>query len=115
MQMGFRTVLIVLALMLAGSCSNDGDSSNTCRLFPDDCFDGRAGAFCESDRECRGFCCTDGANCGGGMCTYACDIDEDCPFDMGCEHNVCFYLCDDDLDCAEGQRCEHGNTVCEWP
>ncbi len=105
-------VLVVLTALFAG-CGYDEDSSDTCRFEPAFCEDGRAGAFCNNDRDCRGTCCTTG-NCGGGMCTYSCFDDRDCPSDMGCEHNVCFYYCRYDDDCAVGQRCEHDNTVCEW-
>lgn len=61
----------------------------------------------------EGICC-DSDNCGGGMCTYSCDHDEDCPPTMACEHHVCVYMCDSDADCASGWECEHDNTVCEW-
>lgn len=86
----------------------------TCRLHPEDCPGGEAGAFCDKDSDCAGFCCKDNGNCDGGMCTYECDVDADCPPTMACEHDMCFYLCDHDSDCASGQSCEHGNTICEW-
>ena len=94
-----------------GACVND---SEICRFEPERCPGGNAGAFCDSDADCRGFCCEDEENCDGGMCTYACDNDGDCPPDMRCEHDMCFFACNSDDDCAPGQSCEHGNTVCEW-
>lgn len=103
-------VLAALVTLAAG-CS----SGSKCRFEPERCHSGQVGAFCDDDRDCRGFCCTDDNNCNGGMCTYACDDDRDCPSDMRCEHDMCFYACDDDRDCAIGQSCEHGDTICEWP
>jgi hypothetical protein len=93
------------------ACNN----AEVCRFEPEKCRNGFVGAFCDSDKDCDGFCCTDDANCNGGMCTYACDRDDDCPPDMRCEHKMCFYACGTDDDCAIGQSCEHGNTICEWP
>ena len=107
--------LVAAAGLFPGACSCDGDSSDTCRFNPDECDDGRAGAFCDSDDDCRDICCTDAANCAGGMCTFSCLDDFDCPSDMACQHDMCFYSCEFDDDCAVGQTCEHGNTVCEWP
>lgn len=76
---------------------------------------GGMGALCEVDAECKsGFCCDDGTNCAGGMCTAPCDVDLDCPTNMLCEHHVCFFACDSDADCADGMSCEHKNRVCEW-
>lgn len=99
-----------LALSISGCSPGDG-----CRFQPESC-GGDVGANCAVDRDCAdGYCCTESANCGGGMCTIACNDDLDCPGFMGCEHHVCFFLCDVDEDCAVGQSCEHGNTVCEWP
>jgi hypothetical protein len=102
--------LFLLALLAPGCADND-----VCRYEPERCSDGEAGAFCQTDQDCRGICCKDQANCASGMCTYPCKDDVDCPADMACEHDLCFYRCQHDDECAIGQKCEHGNTVCEWP
>jgi hypothetical protein len=106
-------VLLALASLIAG-CS-DNVSPDVCRFDPASCTNGEAGAFCLTDHDCIGICCTARSNCAGGMCTYACRDDRDCPLNMACEHDVCFYRCEYDTDCAFGQSCEHDNTVCEWP
>lgn len=102
----------VLAGVLVAGCDDDIE---TCRFDPEDCRGG-IGGFCDDRGDCdTGECCTEEANCGGGMCTFSCDRHEDCPDDMRCEHNTCFFACDSDEDCAEGMSCEHDQTVCEWP
>ncbi|MDH5672729.1 MAG: hypothetical protein OEZ06_11305 [Myxococcales bacterium] len=110
---------LVVAMTLLWACGGGGDddglTSDMCRFEPENCSEGRAGAFCERDADCQGICCTDDGNCAGGMCTFGCRDDRDCPVDMACEHDVCFYTCRDDLDCAQGMSCEHGGTICEWP
>lgn len=107
-----RAGVCSLVLWLLAGCTADPD---VCRFEPERCVDGEAGAFCTSDRDCVGMCCTDKSNCAAGMCTFSCNDDRDCPPDMACEHDVCFFRCSADADCAVGQRCEHGHTVCEWP
>ena len=109
--------LVAFVVACAGSLSVQGcrTVADVCRFEPDRCPSGEPGAECIDDRDCFGFCCTDGSNCRGGMCTYACQNNEDCPRDMACEHDMCFFACEFDEDCAVGQSCEHGNTVCEWP
>jgi len=101
---------LVATALLLGSC---GYNTTKCRLDPEACL-GYPGGFCEDERDCRaGTCCTSN-NCGGGMCTYTCDEDVDCPPTMRCKHDTCFYACESDLDCASGMSCEHDNTICEW-
>jgi hypothetical protein len=93
-----QTALFFGLLFLAScACGRDGDPGAPCEVHDD----------CES-----GFCCGSD-HCGGGMCTYPCHDDRDCPPDMGCEHETCFFRCDGDRDCAPGETCEHGDTVCE--
>jgi hypothetical protein len=106
------TATLALGLAVAGGCTPA--SSDQCRLYPEVCH-GEAGSFCDSDYDCIGICCKQASNCGGGMCTFSCQNDLDCPMDMACEHRVCFYRCRMDSDCAVGQQCEHDNTICEWP
>ncbi len=89
------------------------DDFEYCRQNPQDC-PGDIGGPCDVDDDCLdGVCCKD-KNCGGGMCTYPCKDDLDCPDVMACEHKVCFFSCIDDLDCGAGQSCEHGHTICEY-
>jgi hypothetical protein len=108
------TVLFAAAAVACGDDDSD-ERYYACRYHPASCAGG-VGAFCDVDRDCiSGFCCTKESNCGGGMCTFACRGDRDCPPDMACEHDVCFFRCSSDRDCAVGQSCEHGHSVCEWP
>lgn len=112
----FARVLVLCCGLLTGiGVAACADPAEVCRFDPEGCPNGFAGAFCESDKDCQGFCCTDNNNCDGGMCTFECKSDDDCPVEMACEHDMCFYRCDSDNDCADGQKCEHGKTVCEWP
>jgi hypothetical protein len=108
--------LSLALLAVVGGCGDDDYPYGVgCRYDPAGCYGG-PGGVCETHADCEsGYCCTDASNCGGGMCTWHCSNDIDCPRDMGCEHHMCFYLCASDADCAVGQRCEHGHTVCEWP
>jgi hypothetical protein len=110
------TAALPLALLVASGCDDDDYPYGTgCRFDPADCYGG-PGGFCDRNADCESeFCCTDQSNCGGGMCTWRCANDGDCPRDMACEHDLCFYRCASDADCAVGQSCEHGRTVCEWP
>ena len=104
---------LIVALVLALCCAACTGEPEYCRFDPG--CGGGIGATCRSYDDCSdGFCC-DSGNCGGGMCTYRCDVDADCPPEMACEHDVCFFTCRSDADCARGMSCEHGNTVCEWP
>jgi hypothetical protein len=113
--------LLALGLVLLASCSDDDrigpgyGAYSACRFDPLSC-PGNPGGACRVDADCStGQCCTERANCGGGMCVLACRGDADCPADMACEHAMCFFRCRGDGDCAVGQRCEHGHRVCEWP
>lgn len=108
------SMILILLIVVAAGCRNE-ISSEECRLEPESC-SGGAGAFCEEDQDCSPelACCTDNDNCGDGMCTATCSVDEDCPVDMRCEHDLCFYACESDDDCAPEMSCEHNNTVCEW-
>ena len=106
---------VFLCLIVGSFGCRDEISSDDCRLDPESCRGG-AGGLCSDDRDCASEleCCRDNDNCGDGMCTATCDVNDDCPVDMRCKHNLCFYACDDDDECAPGMSCEHDNTVCEW-
>ena len=111
-------LLLAFLLTLAATAACTPAPSERCRFDPTAC-GGNVGGACHTDDDCfHGQCCTDGANCAGGMCTLPCSVDTECPDFMACEHNICFFACDADTDCATGQTCEHhdGNRgVCEWP
>ncbi|MCA9717360.1 MAG: hypothetical protein H6713_41640 [Myxococcales bacterium] len=107
--LGVASILLIGGL-LGAAC---GDPYTDCRFDPH-CGSGGIGSFCNNDAECFNSECCESDNCGGGMCTFRCDHDVDCPAEMLCEHGTCFFICNSDLDCANGQSCEHGNTVCEW-
>ena len=118
--MGAITLIAASTIVCVGACGGDpspyyggGDVNLECRESPADC-DGDVGGACGDDFDCfDGVCCSD-KNCGGGMCTYLCDGDLDCPGGMACEHGYCFFECDGDGDCGPGQKCEHGKTICEY-
>jgi hypothetical protein len=109
-----------LLALFSASCGDDdgvapGYAYSQCRFDPVACT-GAPGGACRVDVDCStGFCCTERANCGGGMCAVRCRGDADCPMDMACEHEMCFFRCRSNADCAAGQHCAHGHTVCEWP
>jgi len=110
-------VALLGALLASPLACNDTplryDDDWDCSYDPRNCDSGDLGAYCHSNAECdTGWCC-ESKECGGGMCTYSCDRDNDCPADMGCEHHTCFFYCHNDNDCAAGQKCEH-KRVCEW-
>lgn len=106
-------VALTCGAVLAASCDDDGAVDLGCRESPADC-EGQIGGDCEDGGECfEGECCRD-KNCGGGMCTFACKDDVDCPEGMACEHSYCFFTCSRDEDCGPGQSCEHKNTICEY-
>jgi hypothetical protein len=70
------------------------------------------GALCRAHADCAtGFCCTS-PPC-GGMCTYSCRHDVDCPYGTLCADGACFWACTDTLDCAPGYSCKHAHTVCQ--
>lgn len=103
-------------MFAALGCDDDENPywNNECRFDPSYCRGGLGGS-CRGNVDCfEGSCCT-AKHCGGGMCTFSCNTDNQCPIDMACEHNVCLFMCRDDFDCAVGQRCEHAHSVCEWP
>lgn len=115
-----RRTSVILGLfcvvLLTMHCGGSSVASDLCRLNPKNC-GGGAGTLCNDDRGCGVglICCTQKGNCGGGMCTFQCKADTDCPATMRCEHDVCFYRCERDEDCAPGMSCEHKNTICEYP
>jgi hypothetical protein len=118
------TMALALILFAVATCGDDersdppadnGSADDFCRENPGDC-DGDIGGSCTRTEDCvDGVCCTDNANCNGGMCLYSCDRTADCPSNQRCEHGQCFFSCDRDSDCGAGQTCEHMNTVCEYP
>jgi len=120
MAPSIRTLPAVFLLLFAAATCDDrsdtyegGDVDTHCRENPGDC-EGDVGGDCASTDDCSdGLCCRD-KNCGGGMCTYSCGNNGDCPSSMLCEHGYCFFTCGADRNCGPGQSCEHGETVCEY-
>ncbi|MFZ5894121.1 MAG: hypothetical protein ACOY0T_23880 [Myxococcota bacterium] len=72
------------------------------------------GALCSNPYDCgSGFCCKS-PPCGGGMCTYACRDDFDCPNGARCDGGACFWACFDDRECAPRQSCKKQHTICQY-
>jgi hypothetical protein len=95
-----RILTVLAALVCAASCGGS-----------DAPYGPPVGAPCSTNAQCpTGHCCKE-KYC-GGVCTYRCGKDIDCPAGMGCEHGVCLFACRGDLDCAPGEKCK-GSGVCE--
>lgn len=102
---------LALGALLSITCAPPGPPGGDCRFNPH-CAGG-VGGFCDKDVECAsGHCCTNKA-CDGGMCTFECDADSECPVGMLCDGGNCFYACDTAAECAAGQKCK-GDGVCRW-
>jgi hypothetical protein len=119
---GFAAALTAaLALLLLATCGGreeqwdgDPDPELLCGPDPRNCPEGGIGARCSVSDECAdGICCLSG-NCGGGMCTYLCGGNGDCPPSMLCDGGFCFYTCRADAECAPGQECERDDTICQY-
>ena len=117
----FATALCLFGTaLLAASCNSrsdvwegDNDPDAFCGVDPTRC-EGLIGARCGVGDDCDdGVCCLNN-DCGGGMCTYLCGQDPDCPPSMACHDGFCFYRCNADVDCGPGQTCEHDTTVCQY-
>lgn len=102
---------LCLGALLSVTCGPPGPPGGDCRFDPH--CPGGVGAYCDNDGECGSGHCCDKKECDGGMCTFECDDDHECPQGLLCEHGVCFYACSTAADCASGQKCKH-DGVCEW-
>ncbi len=99
------------ALMLTASLSACSSSDGPQYVGPTAL---QMGSLCNSAYECStGFCCAS-PPCHGGMCTYACRNDLDCPYGTGCDGGACFWICVSDMDCSLSQTCKKGNTLCQY-
>ena len=99
--------LIWLTLCVIACSSNDGPRGVAPGALP-------LGGACYTSYDCgTGFCCTS-PPCRGGMCTYACRSDIDCPYGTRCDGGACFVMCYYDTDCAWGQTCKKGRTLCQY-
>lgn len=66
--------------------------------------DPHIGAACEHDRHCEDGRCARGPDFPGGMCTYSCRDDRDCPSDWFCIEKaggVCAHGCDRSHQCED--------------
>jgi len=115
------TLLVLLAgLFAVTTCGGREETWNgdrdiaLCGPDPRKCDDGLIGARCGVGDDCAdGVCCLSD-HCGGGMCTFLCGSQGDCPSGMACEGGFCFYSCTTDTNCGPGQKCEHDHTVCQY-
>jgi hypothetical protein len=71
------------------------------------------GAACYAPYNCASNYCCASPPCGGGMCTYPCQRDSDCPYGTLCADGACFWACASDANCAPGWACKHAHTVCQ--
>lgn len=94
------------AWLLLHACADDDDGPDGWGPGAD------VGAPCSVHADCpTGTCCTS-PPC-GGMCTYECRDDRDCPYGTLCEGGKCFWSCRSSYDCAPGYSCKHDHTVCQ--
>ena len=88
-----RALGVIAFVLVAGvvSCGDDDDGG------------GDVGAPCRDDFDCDGRCVR-GGDWPGGMCTYSCDFDGDCPDHTACveeDGGVCAVVCGDTEDCRD--------------
>jgi hypothetical protein len=82
-------MLLFAAALAASGCDDDDDHY------------GDTGAPCDDDEQCMDRCAR-GPDWPGGMCTYECNTDEDCPGGTACvdrSGGVCAVLCEVNDDC----------------
>jgi hypothetical protein len=72
------------------------------------------GAACYAPYNCATNYCCASPPCGGGMCTYPCRRDPECPYGTRCADGACFWACVTDRDCPLGESCKHAHTVCQY-
>jgi len=103
-----RALILKLTFLLGLGCSShDGPVYPAAGSLP-------MGGACYSAYDCAtGFCCTS-PPCHGGMCTYACRTDLDCPYGTRCDGGACFAVCFYDSDCAYGQTCKKAHSLCQY-
>jgi hypothetical protein len=81
----------VLVLVLLSSCKDDDD------LTPE------LGARCQDSAMCASLCLPPSETVPEGLCTRACESDDDCPATAACAPavgvQVCLFACRDDRDC----------------
>lgn len=117
-SLGWLGSLLGLSLgaLLSVTCGPPVPPGGDCRYNPH-CVPvgglGGLGAYCNHNADCGSGHCCEKNECDGGMCTYECKGDPDCPAGTLCEHGVCLYACAGEADCAPEQKCEH-RGVCEW-
>lgn len=100
-----------LGALLSVTCGPPAPVTGNCRYDPH-CAGG-LGAFCDKNADCfSGHCCGKDS-CGGGMCTYKCDNDAQCPAGMLCDGGTCYFSCAGPTECANGQDCTK-QDVCHW-
>ncbi len=101
-----KRLVVGFSIALLAACGDNGP--------PPGYAAGAVGAGCAADTQCPGgYCCRSGV-CGGGMCTYHCGNNAQCPPGTLCADGACFWACSSDANCAAGQVCRHARTVCQY-
>jgi hypothetical protein len=96
MRLRFGFSLLLLLSMVASACGDDDGDHR-----------GSFGDGCADDRDCAERC-VKGGDWPGGMCTYRCNEDRDCPPGTACvdkEGGVCAFTCSRSGDCPAGYGC----------
>jgi len=109
----FFAILGLVGGLALGAASCGPPPIGDCRFDPN-CGSGGIGAYCGRDSDCFDNHCCKKDECDGGMCSFECDNDGQCPRGMLCEHKTCFFVCGANGECGPGQECKHGGRVCEW-
>jgi len=88
---------LLLAITALAACGSDGVGNDG----------GFVGGDCIDERDCE-FRCQRGDEFPQGLCTVACNVDEDCPGGTFCiddEGGICMLGCDFPEDCRFGYTC----------
>jgi hypothetical protein len=93
------TTMVIAAAVLLAACGDDDQVGDQGDLV---------GGPCTDSGDCQ-FRCEEGDHYPDGVCTVACNIDEDCPAGTWCinrEEGICLLACEEPADCRSGYSCK---------